>query len=599
MSDPDRGPPDAFELVHAFVTASLQGELTAGEVEDFEALLRDDAELRRVYAHYLELTAQIPRMLAAGAANKGQGEPGKRRAGSAPLPAGASPAAAAPARLPMPSPASATRNVLGRLRSFVGHHAAVSSLAAALMVLGTLGTLIAWKTDVGRPHPQASEPLGQVQRGAVDRVQRSPGARDAGMPALAASPEEPLLRGDVALLVEAVEPDWAEARAPAIGDVLPRGSFRLRSGLVQLQFLSGVMVIIEGPAELELVSEMEALVRVGRVKARVPPAARGFLLAAADWRIVDQGTEFALDVGRGGEVEVHVLQGKVEVSRAAELQSKTALTTGQAARLASNGQITPMSAATQRFVGEGDVTEQVKARQAERLAAWRRASDELAKDPALVLYYDFESVDRPSGLVRNRAPGALPGSHGTLVGAQWAEGRWPGKTAVEFRQAGNLIHCLPGRKLPAATFVSWICADVLNSGQNAIIMNPHISNGQYYWVLRWGHSLSFMKRRPDRKAFDWFDARNAFSADFAGHWSQVAVVYDSAKAQVRHYLNGQRVAKNDCLETNPVNVERCVIGNWAFSKWPGNFVGRIDELAIFARVLDDQEIARLYEAGKP
>lgn len=79
----------------------------------------------------------------------------------------------------------------------------------------------------------------------------------------------------------------------------------------------------------------------------------------------------------------------------------------------------------------------------------------------------------------------------------------------------------------------------------------------------------------------------------------MAVVYDSAKAQVRHYLDGTFVASNACPETNPVNVERCVIGNWAFSKAPANFVGRIDELAIFARALDDQEIARLFEAGKP
>ena len=52
---------DMFELVHSFVTASLQDELTNDEVEDFERLLQDNPDARQAYARYIETTLLIPR----------------------------------------------------------------------------------------------------------------------------------------------------------------------------------------------------------------------------------------------------------------------------------------------------------------------------------------------------------------------------------------------------------------------------------------------------------------------------------------------------------------------------------------------------------
>jgi|GEM_PF-6545472 len=64
MKDTDRRQPDLFDLIHAFVTASLEGELTADEVKYMERLLSHSAEARRLYTQYIDTTVRLPRALA-------------------------------------------------------------------------------------------------------------------------------------------------------------------------------------------------------------------------------------------------------------------------------------------------------------------------------------------------------------------------------------------------------------------------------------------------------------------------------------------------------------------------------------------------------
>ena len=86
----------------------------------------------------------------------------------------------------------------------------------------------------------------------------------------------------------------------------------MKAGVAHLEFYSGATVILEAPAEFDLISRTQAYCRRGKLRAIVPPQAEGFTIGSPVMDLVDRGTEFGLQVGAGDATEVHVFQGKVE-----------------------------------------------------------------------------------------------------------------------------------------------------------------------------------------------------------------------------------------------------------------------------------------------
>jgi hypothetical protein len=98
------------------------------------------------------------------------------------------------------------------------------------------------------------------------------------------------------------------------GHTLPARRFQFNSGLLELQFLKGATVILEGPVDFEVISPLECILHQGKAVARVSEAGHGFAVNGPRGRMVDLGTEFAVSVSRSGDTEVHVLNGRVEAS---------------------------------------------------------------------------------------------------------------------------------------------------------------------------------------------------------------------------------------------------------------------------------------------
>jgi hypothetical protein len=113
------------------------------------------------------------------------------------------------------------------------------------------------------------------------------------------------------LKLDAVEWEPTGSPSPAEGDILG-GRLRFRSGRVTLSMLSGVVLVVEGPADLELISVDRVFCRRGRLRTRVPAGAQGFVVAAPGSAVVDLGTEFALNVDVDGKARVDVIAGEVE-----------------------------------------------------------------------------------------------------------------------------------------------------------------------------------------------------------------------------------------------------------------------------------------------
>ncbi len=97
--------------------------------------------------------------------------------------------------------------------------------------------------------------------------------------------------------------------------LLEQGSkpIKIKSGLVEVTFRSGVRALVEGPAEILITGENQAYLTNGRLVADVPKGAEGFTVDHAQGKLVDLGTEFGMDVQADSPVEVGVFRGEVEV----------------------------------------------------------------------------------------------------------------------------------------------------------------------------------------------------------------------------------------------------------------------------------------------
>jgi hypothetical protein len=120
----------------------------------------------------------------------------------------------------------------------------------------------------------------------------------------------------VAVVVRLDGAQWEASNGAQLseGSPLPTGSLRLRAGRATLTLFNGVMLSVQGPADLDLMSVERVFCREGKVRARVPPGADGFAVFAPGSAVVDYGTEFGLNVAADGKAQCMVFQGKAEVS---------------------------------------------------------------------------------------------------------------------------------------------------------------------------------------------------------------------------------------------------------------------------------------------
>jgi len=118
---------------------------------------------------------------------------------------------------------------------------------------------------------------------------------------------------------------------PPEGAVLEPGSrMLLEEGTVELRFNSGVRAIVHGPADLTLQREDLLDLQNGTLWVQVPPKAIGFKVNTPDLVLTDLGTEFGILSKANFLDEVHVFDGKVELSHHLGAKSTDVLKAGQA-----------------------------------------------------------------------------------------------------------------------------------------------------------------------------------------------------------------------------------------------------------------------------
>lgn len=415
------------------------------------------------------------------------------------------------------------------------------------------------------------------------------------------SSDEPLDAG-VAVLTQSIQAEWQSTRRYDVGTSLSPGSFELNAGVVQLEFYRGAVVVVEGPARFELVNTERMICESGKLRARVPPPADGFTIETARFELVDRGTEFGLNMAADGTGHVDVFEGRVELfdvdsNRAPE--SRRQVDAAGSVTVARNGTTTVVAEPTMHYVSTDEVRALAANQSATRFEAWQTASTALANDPKIVTRFDFTrdpSSDRTLRVAGQQQDGAI-------VGANWVEGRWPQKHALDFKRPSDRVRCQIDGDFESITLSAWVRIDGLDRPFSALLLTNGYDEGEPHWQLRGDGRLLLGIKSPSGHIA--YDSNSVLDTRHIGQWTHLATVYDGSNATVTHFVNG-RPAGSQPIVTHPFPLRfgDVEIGNWGapvnYSPQKiRNLNGRIDELTLHRVPLSADEVLAVFELGRP
>ncbi|PAW64810.1 MAG: hypothetical protein B9S36_01700 [Verrucomicrobiia bacterium Tous-C2TDCM] len=422
--------------------------------------------------------------------------------------------------------------------------------------------------------------------------------RNYGTPGLEQAPSH---GPGVAVLSRVVDPEWPGGEiGPSVDEAVPAGGFSLRSGLAQIEFFSGATVIVEGPAELELESAWRVVCRSGRLRAFVPEPAQGFTIVTPEYEAVDLGTEFALSVGSDGRSEVHVVDGEVRLD-SGDGRELRHLGAGAAVR-ATGGEMTSIESHGEAFVDRQRLLELARDDWRSRYAIWKGASESLREDPATLVFFDFEEQDPWDRALANRATNLAPGlpSGGAIIGAQWTQGRWPGKGALEFKRITDRVRLrIPG-DYQSMTLSAWVRVEGFDRWLNSLILTDGWELGEVHWQISDTGQLILGVSGGVNCYSD-----PVLSPSDLGRWMHLAVTVQTSSAggRIIHYLDGRPVSEEKSTRPMPpLRIGEAEIGNWQH-QGKGHPIrslnGRIDDFFILSRAMSPEEIAAIHQSGLP
>jgi hypothetical protein len=441
----------------------------------------------------------------------------------------------------------------------------------------------------------------------------------------------------VAVLTCAMQPEW-EGKAPAIGSKFRAGErLRLLAGIAQLEFFSGAVLIVEGPADFEPLDAGRVYCREGRLRARVSPLAQGFTIfrglreafglapvsppaqgftiVSPKLELVDRGTEFGFRIDRAGGAEVHVFEGKVDLHNTGNSLGADSrhLTAGNGASIDPNGAFRKIAADPDAFVSTANLEQQWRGEMRRRQERWLTHSQKLRADSRLILYYTFQNQQSWERTLHNQALVQKGDLNGAIIGCAWSEGRWPGKGALDFKRPSDRIRLRVPGTYQSLTFLAWLRVDSFDQHFSALMLTDGFDEGAPHWqLLDEGRlRLGIKDLGPgwnSEPGYHDYDSPALLGPDRLGVWLQLATVYDRRSRAVTHYLDGRPVSREGLRFDVALRIGNVEIGNWGRiddAPYPTpphhrvrNFNGRIDEFAVFREALSAEEIARLYEFGK-
>jgi hypothetical protein len=419
----------------------------------------------------------------------------------------------------------------------------------------------------------------------------------AGLCFLEVNRVHPPFRGpEIAVLSKVVGARFTEANGESVpleGMRLRQGVYQLCSGMVEIEYASGAILVMRAPATFDLVDHACVRLEDGQLAAHVPEAASGFRIETPGATVIDLGTDFAIQAVKEKESEVHVFNGEVlvdlhgEKGRNADLLR---LITGEAARVDYfTGMPSGIDIDEQRFL------------RSLRDETPSYARDILAMNP--VVYYRMEPSGDGTQLVDASTSGADATIHvGRATAPVWAAGRvgaaltLGGPAQQTYASAGRY----PQAKGNVMSVAAWIYAKS-RPRWASIAKNwagGDEDRGQFHFGL-----------------FEDSGELEAHIVDSSGEeivirdkvplplyrWHHVAFVADGSV--LRLYRNGREVDSKPYRELHrdprikalAIGTKLNLLGNAPEERDFNMWDGRLDELAIFNHALTADQVLAFYE----
>ncbi len=409
---------------------------------------------------------------------------------------------------------------------------------------------------------------------------------------------EPAASG-FAVIADQANATWNLSR----GDLIPDGPVTLEEGTVQLELFSGVTVMIEGEATFEVLSAMEMRVDHGQIRALVPPLAEGFRISTATGRVVDLGTEFAINV-QNTYADLHIIDGEIEWHP--NNKAMRPMKEGESMRWNADGHMEALPFASQSVA---DIEAALSQQRDERRTLWQMHAETWEEDPRVVAYFPMV---QPSTGERQLVDMSSPSHHGTIVRAAQVADRWGhSQAALDFAPMGSRVRVVIREELHALTFYCWVKIDSLDRWYNSLFLTDgHELNEPHWQIMNDGRIFFSVKAHNDSGGND---KQICYSPSFwdpslSGQWIQLATSFDSNTGQVVHYVNGRPISEvvvRDAMRVDKIRIGAASIGNWSEPERNDphfavrNLNGSIDEFILFNAALSAAEIDQLYQAGKP
>ncbi len=336
---------------------------------------------------------------------------------------------------------------------------------------------------------------------------------------------------------------------------------------------------------------------------------RGFSLEVDDMTVVDLGTEFGLSVSPAG-ASLQVFDGEVELQRPSE--QTQLVKAGQAIIRTAGGSYEKGDLQPDSFVDIGGLESRDRQQRSSRFQTWKAASELLRRDPRLIAYYAFDQGNEWKRRLKSSIEPMNTELDGAIVGARPVSGRWASKEALEFKKPGDRVRVqIPG-EYGSLTFACWVKIDSLDRLFNSLFLTDSYDKGEPHWQILDTGQMYFSVRpiaRGEEGPTDYKVLSPPFwQPSMSGKWLHLATTFDVDTLTVRHYLNGQLLSQAVVPAERIASKTRfgtATLGNWSGPTLPDavfairNLNGSMDEFAIFAAALTEDEIQGMYEHGKP
>ncbi|QNN24268.1 hypothetical protein HED60_18980 [Planctomycetales bacterium ZRK34] len=396
--------------------------------------------------------------------------------------------------------------------------------------------------------------------------------------------------------------DQTEAATP--GSELAPGVLRLSAGTAQVMFQNGAVVDLIAPCAFELIDADHGALLDGTVYAFVPQRGRGFTISTDQFDVVDLGTEFGVSHQAGGDSQVHVFTGRVDVRLHDAIPARR-LIAGQAVRIGNgSGIVGAVPLDPVRFGRMSEVVQRTDYAAASPSIRLRMAQQN--PDLALLMSFDdrVDANDAESSL-NIRAINApvmstdvspkLGGGHSLQLASPA-----PGEAAQRLVVAND-----PRFAADTMTLSMWVKAtpqqQVSQNTANMVFahlistIGPGAADSAGWALTQQQNTAGAYVRNDSSAAFNQCLAQTANLLN--GQWHHLAIVWTADR--ITSYVDGTAVSDHQLLRGNGLDGGHNLVIGAQNEQGARCFNGLIDELAIYTVALDASSIADLARGVPP